>query len=354
MPRSASSVSPGPFTRQPITAIVMSCSFAYSVISLDVLREVDERLVLHARARRATDDVHALVLEARHGAEAAVLDVVEDLPADGDLVALALERKSERDADRVADAARDELLECDARLDHAVRRHARLGHAEMQRHIGTLRREEDVRIDDFVRVGVLERDAVLIEAEIVEHRAVFERGLDHRRDGVVLRILVELLRIDRAGVHADAHRAAVRARDVDEVAHFFLHRLVALEVVEMTGVVTQLLDVRRDLLGQPVVLLKVDDEIRVRARLADLGERGDVLRIVDGDADDVGAGRLEQLDLADGGGDVLRARGGHRLHGDRIRPADADVSDANFAGFSLRHDVANAPYRQRFRGNRLH
>src|SRR6266513_3240342 len=33
MPRSASSVSPGPFTRHPMIAMVMSCSFAYAVIS---------------------------------------------------------------------------------------------------------------------------------------------------------------------------------------------------------------------------------------------------------------------------------------------------------------------------------
>src|SRR5712691_6963810 len=75
---------------------------------LDVLRQVDERLILHARARRATDDVHPLVLEAGDGAEAAVLDVAEDLPADRDLLALALEGEGEGDADGVADAARDE------------------------------------------------------------------------------------------------------------------------------------------------------------------------------------------------------------------------------------------------------
>ena len=84
----------------------MSCSFAYSVISRTLLREIDERLVLDARARGAGDDVQPCLLEARHGAEAARRDVVEDLPADRDLFALALERERERDADRVADAAR--------------------------------------------------------------------------------------------------------------------------------------------------------------------------------------------------------------------------------------------------------
>ena len=89
---------------------------------------------------------------------------------------------------------------------------------------------------------------------------------------------------------------------------------------------------RRDLLGQAVVLLQVDDEVGVRSRGADLGQRGDVLRVVDGDADDVGAGGFEQLDLADGGVDVLRARRGHGLHGDGVAAADRDVADADLSG----------------------
>src|SRR5204863_9753380 len=84
-----------------------------------VLSQIDERLVLDARAGRTADDVQSLVLEARHGPEAAALDVVEDLMSDRDLVAFFFERQRERDADRVADAARDELLEGDARLDDA-------------------------------------------------------------------------------------------------------------------------------------------------------------------------------------------------------------------------------------------
>src|SRR4029077_3296975 len=92
---------------------------------LHILREVDERFILDARAGRTADDVHPVLLEARDGTESAAGDVLEDLTADRDLLALALERKRERNADRVADAAGDELLERDARLDHAIRRHPR-------------------------------------------------------------------------------------------------------------------------------------------------------------------------------------------------------------------------------------
>src|SRR5207248_1956980 len=84
-----------------------------------VLGQVDEGFVLHARARRAADDVQPLLLEAWYGAEAAVLDIVEDLSPDRNLFAFALERQGEGDADGVADAAGDELLEGDAGLDDA-------------------------------------------------------------------------------------------------------------------------------------------------------------------------------------------------------------------------------------------
>ena len=97
----------------------------------DVLRQIDERFVLDARARRATDDVQPVLLEAWNGAEALVRDVVEDLAADGDLFTFAFERKRQRYADGVADAPRNELFERNARLDHAVRRHPGLGDAEV-------------------------------------------------------------------------------------------------------------------------------------------------------------------------------------------------------------------------------
>ena len=77
---------------------------------------------------------------------------------------------------------------------------------------------------------------------------------------------VELFGIDRAAVDADADRAVVLARHVDELRDLLRDRLLRLDVVEVARVVADLLDVRRDLLGEPVVLLEVDDEIRRRLR----------------------------------------------------------------------------------------
>src|SRR5437660_2953047 len=76
-----------------------------------VMGEVDEGLVLDARAGWATDDVQTGLLEAWDGTEASFADVAEDLAAYGDLIALALEGEGQGDADRVADVAGDELFE---------------------------------------------------------------------------------------------------------------------------------------------------------------------------------------------------------------------------------------------------
>ena len=113
-------------------------------------------------------------------------DVGQNLPAGGDLFALARVGHGERDADRVADAAADELLEGDPRLDDAVGRQARLGHAQVQRHVGPPLGEAAIDLDHLGRVGVLERHAVAREAERVEQLAMLPGAVQHRRERVVL------------------------------------------------------------------------------------------------------------------------------------------------------------------------
>ena len=99
-----------------------------------------------------------------------------------------------------------------------------------------------------------------------------------------------------------------------------------LVVVQVAGVVANLVDVGCDLRAESVVLLQIDRKWG-GGLLADSGERLDVFARVDGDADEVGAGGFEQLDLADRGLDVLRARRGHRLDDDGIAAADGHVAD---------------------------
>ena len=50
------------------------------------------------------------------------------------------------------------------------------------------------------------------------------------------------------------------------------------EMVEVARVVAELLNERGDLLGEPVVLLQIDDEVRLR-RAADLAQGVDVARV---------------------------------------------------------------------------
>jgi hypothetical protein len=139
----------------------------------------------------------------------------------------------------------------------------------------------------------------------------------------------------------------VLERDSDEVRDLLLHRHRLVEVIEMTRVVPELLDVGRDPLSEPVVFLEVDGKIRVRPRGADLRERCDVPRVVDGDADHVGAGGLEQLHLPDRRRHVLRARRGHRLHRDRVIPPDLHVADADLPRLSAGHGVTKRMHFQK-------
>src|SRR5690606_16445707 len=93
--------------------------------------QFDEGLVLDPRATRTTDDVQRVEAEVDHAADTAGGDVGKDVAARGDFLTFAVIRHGQRHADRVADAAADQLLEGDPRLDDTVRRHARLSHAQV-------------------------------------------------------------------------------------------------------------------------------------------------------------------------------------------------------------------------------
>ena len=82
-------------------------------------------------------------------------------------------------------------------------------------------------------------------------------------------------------------------RDVGQIPHLVLPRLLALVVIEMAGVVADLVDMRRDQLGQAVVLLQIDRQVRRRLP-ANLGQGLGVLLAIDGDPHDVGPGVVQQ------------------------------------------------------------
>jgi hypothetical protein len=296
---------------------------------LDLGGEFDEALVLDAAARGAGDDVELLEEVRRDGAEPAVRDVVQYLAADLDLAAFLLERHRQRHPQRVADASREELLERDARLDDAVGRHPGLGHTEVQRHVRAGLREACVRVDHEPRVRVLDRHDVVAEAELVEVSAMVDRARDDGGDVVVRETLV-VLRRDRAGIHADPQGDPVAPRDVDEPRDLLDRRLLALVVVQVAWVVADLLDERRDELGEAVVLLQVDRQRDPRER-RELRQRLDVLARIDGDPDQVRARVLQELDLAPRGGEVLGACRRHALDGDGAVTPELEGPDADDA-----------------------
>src|SRR6185369_3847119 len=122
----------------------------------DLLSKIDEGLVFDARAAGAGDDVERGQAVVDHAADAAGGNVGQDLTAGGDLFGLAVVGNSQGNADRVADAAADKLLEGDAGFDNAVRRQAGFGDAQMQRDVGAVVGEATIDFDDLRRVTVLE------------------------------------------------------------------------------------------------------------------------------------------------------------------------------------------------------
>ena len=131
----------------------------------------------------------------------------------------------ERDAERVADAHPEELAEADRRLDRAGGPAARLGDAEMDRRV---RRVGELLVGGRRKehVGRLGADLELVEVIVLQDADVLEARLDHRfRAG--LSVFLKQVPLEAAGVHADADRAAVVLRRLDDVTDAILRADIA-------------------------------------------------------------------------------------------------------------------------------
>jgi len=107
----------------------------------------------------------------------------------------------------------------------------------------------------------------------------------------------------------------------------------------MARVVAQFVDMRGDDFSEAVIFLQINREIGL-GLLPNFGQSGGVLVAVDCDANDVGAGSVQGVDLLDSGVDVLRVRRGHALHGNRMATADRGGTDTDFTG-GVTWDVQN-------------
>ena len=164
----------------------------------------------------------------RHeGAEAHGLqDFLRDLHLER---AVAARLRRQRNADGVADALLQQDAERGRRGDDALRAHAGLGQAEMDRVVGAAA-ELLVDRDQVLHRRHLGRedDAVARQADLLGARGREQRRLHHRlardrarlhrvvRLGVLVHQVGQQFLIERAPVGADAHRLVVLDRHLDD------------------------------------------------------------------------------------------------------------------------------------------
>jgi len=293
---------------------------------LDPLGQVDKRFVFHSRATGAGDDVQAFLARRNHRTHAARGDLRQNLPANVNLFRFARVGNRQGNPDRVANAAADELLQRDPRLDDSIRRKTGLRDAQMQRNVGAAFGKSAIDFDDLQRVRILQRDAIAGESDRIQQFAVLPSAMEHRRDGIARVVPLSQGRVHAAAINANPQRAVVLLGDGRQVADLFLPRLVPLVVMQMAGVIADLVNVRRHEFRQTVVLLQIHGQIG-GALPADLRERRGVLGAVSGDPDHIRSGRGQRLDLGHRGIDILSPRGRHALDRHGLTVSDHDGTD---------------------------
>ena len=113
---------------------------------------------------------------------------------------------------------------------------------------------------------------------------------------------------------------------VGDEPHLVLPGLRWLVVVEMAGVVSQFVDMRGHVDGEPVVFLQVDGEVGLRAG-PDGGQGCGVGLAIDGDPHDARPGGMQGVGLVDRGGHVGGVGGRHALGSDGVAGPDRDAPD---------------------------
>ena len=256
-------------------------------------------------------------------------EMVDEELRDGNFV---LGRFGQRDADRVADAVREQRADSDGALDASLQSVARLGDAQMDRvgHPLAIHRVGQQPVGGYhhARVARLHRDDDLIEPfAAADVQKLHRRG--HHPLGRVAPLVEDALR-ERAVVDADAQRDASLAAAGDE-----RFQIAAVEAV-VARIDAHLVDVLRRhgrRFGQEMDVGHDSRRVTVGAQLrydvAQVFGFADSLRR---EAHDGCAGAGDALDLGDARRGVARVGVGHRLHGHRLRAADGAGADADFMG----------------------
>ena len=158
-----------------------------------------------------------------------------------------------------------------------------LGDAEMQRVVAGFG-ELLIGGDGEEDVGSLARDLELEEIVVLEDLGVVERAFDHRL-GARFAIALQQVALERAGIDADAHRAAVILGRLDDLAH-------ARRRADIAGVDAQAGGAALRRLDRPLVVeMDVGDD-RHRHLRHDVLQRQRRFLVGAGNPHDVGAGLL--------------------------------------------------------------
>ena len=226
--------------------------------------------------------------------------------------------------------------------DDALRAHARLGEAEVDRVIRALG-QHPIDRDQVLHARDLGRkdDPIAREADLLRARRREQRRADHRLAhhraridrvgafGVLVHQRGQQFLIERAPVGADPHRLAVADRDLDDRAELRVALVLEADIAGVDAVFVERFGAR-GMFGQQLMadIVEIADErdvdpLRAQA-VADVRHGGGGLVAIDGDADEFRARARQRRDLPRRRLDVGRVGVGHGLHGDRRAAADDD------------------------------
>ena len=228
------------------------------------------------------------------------------------------------DANRVADALRQQRADANCALDCPLPRQTRLGHADVQRIIAALRRQL-VGGNRQAHVRRLHGQHNVLEADFLQHPRVIQRAF-HQPLGARLPVLRQNILLNRPGVHTDANRDVVR---LCRRRQFPNVRFAA----DIAGIDAQLVDaVFRRGNGKAVVEMDIRHQRHGRAVHQRADGAGAIL-VVHADAHDVAARFRQGANLPKRRLCVARVGVRHGLHPDRVVSAQRQVADANHSRF---------------------
>ena len=239
---------------------------------------------------------------------------------------LFLGRIGEGDADRIADAVEQQSADARGGFQNAALLRPGLRYADVQRIIAQ-RREQAVGLHGHGNVARLDADADILKAAVLQELYMTESALAEGSGAQA--VFFEQSLFHRAGIHADADGDAPLAAGVRHHTH-------PLRRADIAGVDADLVEARLHR-GQrePVIKMDIRHERQVGAA-PDLrqGARGEL--VGHGETHDLAARGFQPPELRERGGDIVRVRVRHRLHGNGIPAADGHAADTDgFRDFSV-------------------